>query len=91
MNRPELSAAIWTKSSYSGNNGGNCIEAALTWMKSSYSGDNGGNCIEVAPGIPDSVPVRDSKDPNGPVLVFPTGGWSSFVGALKNREFPAGV
>ncbi|WP_308290119.1 DUF397 domain-containing protein [Streptomyces kronopolitis] len=45
----------------------------------------------MAPGIPDSVPVRDSKDPNGPVLVFPTGGWSSFVGALKNREFPAGV
>nr|WP_285504109.1 DUF397 domain-containing protein [Streptomyces sp. NBRC 13847] len=91
MNRPEFSAAIWTKSSYSGNNGGNCIEVALTWMKSSYSDRDGGNCIEVAPGIPDSVPVRDSKDPNGPVLVFPTGGWSSFVGAVKNGEFPAGI
>ena len=91
MDRHELSAATWIKSSYSGANGGNCIEVALTWMKSSYSDDNGGNCIEVAPGIPDAVPVRDSKDPHGPVLVFPTGGWSSFVAALKSGEFPAAV
>ncbi|MCR8577421.1 DUF397 domain-containing protein [Streptomyces nigrescens] len=47
--------------------------------------------MEIAPGIPDAVPVRDSKDPHGPVLVFPTGGWSSFVAALKNGEFPAAV
>ncbi|WP_330478478.1 DUF397 domain-containing protein [Streptomyces platensis] len=91
MNRHELSAATWTKSSYSGANGGNCIEVALTWTKSSYSGDNGGDCIEIAPGTPDAVPVRDSKDPDGPVLVFPTRGWSSFVAALKNGEFPAAV
>ncbi|GFE14851.1 hypothetical protein Sgleb_28980 [Streptomyces glebosus] len=65
--------------------------SAVTWAKSSYSGNNGGNCIEVAPGIPDAVPVRDSKDPDGPVLVFPTGGWSSFVAALKNGEFPTAV
>ncbi|MEW2435624.1 DUF397 domain-containing protein [Streptomyces caniferus] len=60
-------------------------------MKSSYSDRDGGNCIEVAPGIPDAVPVRDSKDPHGAVLVFPTGGWSSFVDALKSGEFPAAV
>ncbi|MEU8915784.1 DUF397 domain-containing protein [Streptomyces nigrescens] len=91
MDGCDLGAAIWTKSSYSDNNGGNCIEVALTWMKSSYSHDNGGDCIEVAPGIPDAVPVRDSKDPHGPVLVFPTGGWSSFVTALKSGEFPTAV
>lgn len=28
MNRFELSAAIWIKSSYSGENGGNCLEVA---------------------------------------------------------------
>ena len=28
MDRIELSAAIWTKSSYSGDNGGDCIEVA---------------------------------------------------------------
>ncbi|MFC9234105.1 DUF397 domain-containing protein [Streptomyces decoyicus] len=91
MGRHELGAVTWTKSSYSGANGGNCIEVALTWMKSSYSDRDGGDCIEIAPGIPDAVPVRDSKDPHGPVLVFPTGGWSSFVAALKNGEFPVAV
>lgn len=91
MGRHELSTVTWTKSSYSGANGGNCIEVALTWIKSSYSHDDGGDCIEVAPGTPDAVPVRDSKDPHGPVLVFPTGGWSSFVAALKGGEFPEAV
>ncbi|MFG2527222.1 DUF397 domain-containing protein [Streptomyces sp. NPDC048516] len=89
MDKHQLSTPIWTKSSYSDNNGGNCVEVALTWMKSSYSDRDGGNCIEVAPGTPDAVPVRDSKDPDGPVLVFPRGGWSSFVAALKDGEFPA--
>ncbi len=54
-----------------------------TWVKSSYSGDNGGDCIEIAPGIPGVVPVRDSKNADGPVLFFPVGEWSSFVTAVK--------
>ncbi|WP_327748505.1 DUF397 domain-containing protein [Streptomyces europaeiscabiei] len=41
-----------------------------TWIKSSHSGDNDGDCIEVAPGFPGLVPVRDSKNPPGPVLVI---------------------
>ncbi|MGW5679680.1 DUF397 domain-containing protein [Streptomyces sp. NPDC003860] len=47
----QLSTATWIKSSFSGDNGGNCLEVAcLTteWVKSSYSGDNGGDCLEVA-------------------------------------------
>ncbi|MBC3844183.1 DUF397 domain-containing protein [Streptacidiphilus sp. 4-A2] len=59
------------------------------WYKSSYSGDNGGNCIEVAPGhIPDAVPVRDSKDPDGPALIFPATAFTAFVAAVKAGEFP---
>ncbi|ARF56748.1 DUF397 domain-containing protein [Streptomyces gilvosporeus] len=58
-------------------------------MKSSYSDRDGGNCIEIAPGIPDLVPVRDSKDPHGPALVFPAADWSSFITAIKGGEFPA--
>ncbi|MFD7581386.1 DUF397 domain-containing protein [Kitasatospora sp. NPDC059817] len=78
----------WRKSSYSGGNGGNCIEVALTWRKSSYSGTNGGNCIEVAPGfLPDAVPVRDSKDPRGPALVFPAVAWEAFVRAVREGDF----
>ncbi|MFC9330582.1 DUF397 domain-containing protein, partial [Kitasatospora sp. NPDC057015] len=40
------------------------------WRKSSHS-NNGGQCIEIAPGFPGVMPVRDSKDPEGPALVFP--------------------
>ncbi|MFE3383458.1 DUF397 domain-containing protein, partial [Streptomyces anulatus] len=36
----------WFKSSYSGSEGGNCVEVALTWSKSTYSGSQGGVCVE---------------------------------------------
>ncbi|GGR29992.1 DUF397 domain-containing protein [Streptomyces netropsis] len=52
------------------------------WRKSSYSGNNGGECVEVADGIPDAVPVRDSKNPQGPVLVFPATAWTRFIATL---------
>ncbi|WP_240667716.1 DUF397 domain-containing protein [Streptomyces luteoverticillatus] len=52
------------------------------WRKSSYSGNDAGNCIEIAPGIPDFVPVRDSKCPQGPALIFPTAAWAAFVACL---------
>ncbi|MEW1860626.1 DUF397 domain-containing protein [Streptomyces sp. NPDC088194] len=60
------------------------------WFKSSYSG-NGGNCIEVAANLAASrgiVPVRDSKDPGGPVLAFPADAFASFVAGVKAGEFP---
>ncbi|MFG2198978.1 DUF397 domain-containing protein [Kitasatospora sp. NPDC048715] len=59
------------------------------WRKSSYSGGNGGNCVEVASGLPGLVPVRDSKDPHGPALVFPAAAWAAFVAAVQDGEFPA--
>ncbi|GAA2458038.1 DUF397 domain-containing protein [Actinomadura vinacea] len=40
----------WRKSSYSGGEGGSCVEVAAGWRKSSRSGGQGGQCIEVAPG-----------------------------------------
>ncbi|WP_411127279.1 DUF397 domain-containing protein [Streptomyces sp. x-19] len=43
----------------------------------------------MAPGFPGVVPVRDSKDPRGPVLVVPADGWSSFVAAVKDGELTA--
>ncbi|MFF5715960.1 DUF397 domain-containing protein [Streptomyces buecherae] len=57
------------------------------WRKSSYSGDNGGNCVEVAPGFPGVVPVRDSKDPNGPALAFSSSAWAAFVAGVKAGDF----
>jgi hypothetical protein len=60
-----------------------------SWRKSSYSGGGGGNCIEVADGFTGVKPVRDSKDPSGPALVFPADAWQSFVTAVRAGEFDA--
>jgi hypothetical protein len=38
----------WFKSSYSGSQGGDCLEVALEWRKSTYSGSQGGECLEAA-------------------------------------------
>ncbi|WP_327704395.1 DUF397 domain-containing protein [Streptomyces decoyicus] len=61
--------------------------ALSRWRKSSYSNGQGAECIEVADGLPGAVPVRDSKDPHGPALVFPADGWTSFLAAVKGGEF----
>jgi Domain of unknown function (DUF397) len=60
------------------------------WFKSSYS-DNGGACVEVAANLVVScgvVPVRDSKDPQGPTLAFTGGAWAAFIAAVQGGEFP---
>ena len=48
------------------------------WHKSSYSSQNG-NCVEVATNLPDLVAVRDSKDPEGSVLVVSADAWRAFI------------
>ncbi|WP_316529319.1 DUF397 domain-containing protein [Kitasatospora brasiliensis] len=60
--------------------------SGVQWLKSSYS-QQGGNCVEVASDFPDLMPVRDSKDPRGPALVFRGEAWSSFVAAVRSGEF----
>ncbi|MEU9122956.1 DUF397 domain-containing protein [Streptomyces sp. NPDC048506] len=62
--------------------------SAAVWRKSSYTSGEGGNCVEVVDDLPDIVPVRDSKDPHGPAILFPTAAWSSFVSAVKNAALP---
>ncbi|MFI0189857.1 DUF397 domain-containing protein [Streptomyces sp. NPDC017082] len=71
-------ALAWFKSSYSGSEGGDCVELAYTWRKSSYSGSEGGNCVEVA-AHPAAVHIRDSKIPAGPVLTLSPATWSDFL------------
>ncbi|UQA92984.1 DUF397 domain-containing protein [Streptomyces halobius] len=67
--------------------------AAAEWVKSSYSEGNGGACVEFSRDLAHRphglVPVRDSKDPDGPALIFPATGWSSFVSAVKRGDFTA--
>ncbi len=59
---------------------------AATWRKSSYSNQDGGACVEVCDGFADVVPVRDSKAQQGPALLFPAAGWTSFVAAVKRAR-----
>ncbi|MCX4964234.1 DUF397 domain-containing protein [Streptomyces sp. NBC_00654] len=59
------------------------------WFKSSYS-NNGGACVEVAANLAASrgmVPVRDSKDLNGPTLDLRADAFASFVAGVKAGEF----
>ncbi|MFC9326056.1 Scr1 family TA system antitoxin-like transcriptional regulator [Kitasatospora sp. NPDC057015] len=58
-----------------------------SWRKASYSDAESGQCIEVADNVPGVVPVRDSKDPSGPALVFPAVAWQSFVAGVRNGGF----
>jgi hypothetical protein len=53
------------------------------WRKSSYSGNNGGNCVEVADNLPNTIAVRDSKDPDGPALIFTPAVWAAFTARVK--------
>ncbi|MBW4716923.1 DUF397 domain-containing protein [Saccharothrix obliqua] len=52
----------------------------IPWRKSSYSGGNGGDCVELAH-VGGRLLVRDSKNPEGPTLTFPT---AHFLRAVKN-------
>ncbi|WKX71911.1 DUF397 domain-containing protein [Streptomyces sp. XD-27] len=61
--------------------------STASWRKSSYSDTGPNTCVEVADGFPGVMPVRDSKDPNGPALLFLSDAWSSFVSAVKRGEF----
>lgn len=81
----DLSTARWRKSSYSNPDGGNCLEiaerfpGAALWRKSSYSNPDDGDCVEVADGLTGIVPVRDSKTPHGPAVLFGARAWSAFI------------
>jgi hypothetical protein len=54
------------------------------WRKSTLSGSNG--CVEVAI-QDDGVALRDTKDRNGPVLVFSPAEWEAFIGGVRAGEF----
>jgi hypothetical protein len=74
----------WRKSSYSSSQA-NCVEvAALGWRTSSHSTSQA-NCVQMALGGP-AIGVRDSKDPDGPVLAVPSHPWSTFLRGLTTGD-----
>ncbi|MEV0616893.1 DUF397 domain-containing protein [Nonomuraea sp. NPDC050404] len=70
----------------------------VAWRKSRRSG-NGANCVEVAAVDARLLPlgksettdrlflVRDSKDPDGPILAFTKAEWDAFAEGFKDGEF----
>ncbi|OKK16808.1 toxin [Streptomyces sp. CB00455] len=75
----------WFKSSYSGSQGDDCVEVALSWHKSTYSGSQGDSCVEVA-ACADSVHIRDSKVTAGPELTVAPAAWAGFLGGVVPRR-----
>ncbi|MGP3924485.1 DUF397 domain-containing protein [Streptomyces sp. 8N616] len=58
----------------------------FVFVKSRRSGD-GMDCVEVATNVPGTVAVRDSKDPEGPILRFDPAAWSAFRTELVHGGF----
>ncbi len=56
------------------------------WHTSTFSNGNGGNCVEVATNLHDLVTVRDSKDPEGPTLIFSSRAWAVFTAGVVREN-----
>ncbi|WP_345024743.1 DUF397 domain-containing protein [Streptomyces sedi] len=54
----------------------------MRWRASSYSSGNG-ECVELATEAK-CAPVRDSKSPTGPILVFRVESWTAFVDEIDS-------
>lgn len=57
---------------------------ARVWHRSSYSSDKY-FCVEVARD-PGTTAIRDSKDPNGPILTFSAATFSRFLRGLDAKR-----
>ncbi|MEF9908343.1 DUF397 domain-containing protein [Streptomyces sp. P9-A2] len=56
------------------------------WIKSRHSNAEG-NCVEVAPLDDGSVAMRNSRDPDGPALVYTSAELAAFLAGAKDGEF----
>jgi hypothetical protein len=59
-----------------------------TWVKSGRCESS--SCVEAAP-VTGGVLVRNSTDPNGPMLSFTAEEWIAFVGGVRDGDFDFGL
>ncbi|WP_420833070.1 DUF397 domain-containing protein [Shimazuella soli] len=64
-----LERGVWTKSSESGGNGGNCVEVCAS--------DTVGSSVATV------IEVRDSKRVSGPTFTVSSGAWEAFIQTFK--------
>ena len=64
--------------------------SAVRWVKSSASGgtDNA-QCVETTSIKEGEILVRNSRDPEGPILAFTKAEWVAFIIGAKAGEFDA--
>jgi hypothetical protein len=55
------------------------------WRKSTYSNGSGGDCVEIT-GTGRVIAVRDSKDPDGPVLAIIPSQWRAFLTDVRSGQ-----
>lgn len=79
----DLACAVWRKSTYTQGNGA-CVEIAFpdaAWRTSTRSQGNGA-CVQVAL-TPAVAGIRDSKQPDGGVILASFPAWEAFRRAVK--------
>jgi hypothetical protein len=66
---------------------GTCVEVAWHTAEASVGS---GECVEAGLGACGMIHVRDSKDPDGPVLNFTRAEWVAFLDGARHGEFDQG-
>jgi hypothetical protein len=62
------------------------VPAGVAWRKSAYSGAQG-NCMELGRLRDGGIGVRNSRFPDGPVLVYTRAEIAAFLAGAKDGEF----
>jgi hypothetical protein len=91
MHAPNQSNVAWRKSSRSNGSGGSCVEVGTMWPKEAHYDKPVDIDIAAIVGLSDSgthaVAVRDSKDAEGPKLLFTADEWETFIAGVRVGEF----
>lgn len=64
------------------------LVGAVVWLTSSYSSGSGNNCVEVADlthTVHGAVAIRDSKNADGPALLFQPAPFAAFLRNTRNN------
>ena len=57
------------------------------WRKSSFSGNGNNNCVEMARLPGGEVAVRNSRDPDGPALIYTRAEVEALIRGARNGDF----